>query len=198
MAISAQQVKELRQSTGLPMMECKKALQESKGDPEKAKEILRKRGLKVADKKAHRETKEGLIGSYVHHDGKTAVLCEVNCETDFVARNDEFREFVKLLCMHIAFADPDCVRREELDPELVAKEKALASEQLKKVPEDKRERAIEGKLAKTLYAQKVLMDQEFAHPTYEGKTVDAALRDLVAKLRENITVGRFCRMRIGE
>ncbi len=198
MAISAQQVKELRQNTGLPMMECKKALQEADGDAEKAKEILRKRGLKVADKKAHRETKEGLVGSYIHHDGKTAVLCEVNCETDFVARGDDFQEFVKILCMHIAFADPDCVQRDQLDPELVAKEKALAAEQLQKVPEEKRERAIEGKLAKGLYAKRVLMDQEIQHPTYEGKTVDTALRDLVAKLRENITINRFCRIKIGE
>ncbi len=198
MAITAQQVKELRQNTGLPMMECKKALQEADGDAEKAKEILRKRGLKVADRKAHRETKEGVVGSYVHHDGKTAVLCEVNSETDFVARNDEFREFVKLLCMHIAFADPDCVRREELDPELVAKERAIAEEQLKKVPEDKREKAVEGKLAKSVYAERVLLDQQFANPKYEGKTVDEALRDLVAKLRENITINRFCRIKIGE
>jgi len=198
MAISAQQVKELRQSTGLPMMECKKALQEADGDAEKAKEILRKRGLKVADKKAHRETKEGLVGSYIHHDGKTAVLCEVNCETDFVARGDDFQEFVKILCMHIAFADPVCVKREDLDPELVAKEKAIAEEELKKVPEDKRALAVEGKLAKGLYAKKVLMDQEIQHPTYEGKTVDGALRDLVAKLRENITINRFCRMKVGE
>jgi len=195
MAISAQQVKELRQSTGLPMMECKKALTEADGNAEKAKEILRKRGLKVADKKAHRETKEGL---YIHHDGKTAVLCEVNCETDFVARGDDFQEFVKILCMHIAFADPVCVKREGLDPELVAKEKAMAEEELKKVPEDKRALAVEGKLAKGLYAKKVLLDQEIQHPTYEGKTVDGALRDLVAKLRENITINRFCRMKIGE
>jgi len=198
MGISAQQVKELRQATGLPMMECKKALEEAKGDAEKAKEILRKRGLKVADKKAHRETKEGLVGSYIHHDGKTAVLCEVNCETDFVARNEDFQEFTKKLCMHIAFADPVCVRREQLDPELVAKEKAIAEEELKKVPEAKRAMAVEGKLAKGLYAKKVLMDQEFMHPTYEGKTVDEALRDLVAKLRENVTINRFCRMKIGE
>ncbi len=198
MAISAQQVKELRQNTGLPMMECKKALLEADGDVEKAKEVLRKRGLKVADKKAHRETKEGLVGNYIHHDGKTAVLCEVNCETDFVALGEDFQEFLKILCMHIAFADPDCVRRDQLDPELVAKEKALASEELQKVPEDKRERAIEGKLAKSVYAKRVLLDQEIKHPDYEGKTVDIALRDLVAKLGENITISRFCRMKVGE
>jgi elongation factor Ts len=180
------------------MMDCKKALVEADGDMEKATAILRKRGLKVADKKAHRATTEGLIGNYIHHDGKTAVLCEVNCETDFVARGEDFQEFLKILCMHIAFADPECVRRDQLDPELVAKERALAEEQLQKVPEDKRERAIEGKLAKSVYAKRVLLDQEIQHPKYEGKTVDIALRDLVSKLRENITISRFCRMKVGE
>ncbi|MHC4506044.1 MAG: translation elongation factor Ts [Planctomycetota bacterium] len=198
MAIDAKQVKELRDNTGLPMMECKRALEEAKGDQAKAKDILRKSGLKVADKKAHRETSEGLVGSYIHHDGKVGVLCEVNCETDFVARNEDFQEYVKLLCMHIAFADPTCVRRDELDPDLVAKEKEIAAESLKKVPEAKREKAIEGKLAKSLYAEKVLLDQPFAHPKFEGKTVGAALKDLIAKLRENITIRRFHRMKIGE
>ena len=198
MAINAKQVKELRDNTGLPMMECKRALKEAKGDQAKAKDILRKSGLKVADRKAHRETREGLVGSYLHHDGKLGVLCEVDSETDFVARNDEFREYVRLLCMHIAFADPTCVRREELDPALVAKEKEIAAESLKKVPEAKREKAIEGKLAKTLYADKVLLDQPFANPKFEGRTVGETLKDLIAKLRENITIRRFHRMKIGE
>lgn len=198
MAIDAKQVKELRDNTGLPMMECKRALEKAKGDQAKAKEILRKSGLKVADRKAHRETREGLVGSYIHHDGKLGVLCEVDSETDFVARNDEFKEYVRLLCMHIAFADPTCVLREELDPALVAKEKEIAAESLKKVPEAKREKAIEGKLAKTLYADKVLLDQPFANPKFEGKTVGETLKDLIAKLRENITIRRFHRMKIGE
>ncbi len=198
MAVTAKQVKELRDSTGLPMMECKRALEEAKGDQAKAKEVLRKSGLKVADRKAHRETREGLVGSYMHHDGKLGVLCEVDSETDFVARNDEFKEYVKLLCMHIAFADPTCVRREELDPALVEKEKEIAAESLKKVPEAKREKAIEGKLAKTLYAEKVLLDQPFANPKFESKAVGETLKDLIAKLRENITIRRFHRMKIGE
>lgn len=196
MAISAAQVKELRDSTGLPMMECKKALEESNGDPEKAKEILRKRGLKIADKKASRQTHEGIIGSYVHHNNKIAVLVEVNCETDFVARNEEFRGFVKDLCMHIAWAKPLAVRREELPAELVAKEREIASATLTKVPEAKRQAAIEGKLEKTLYAQKVLLDQPFCKD--ETRTVGQVLSELIAKLRENITIRRFVRFELGE
>ena len=195
MAITAKQVKELRDSTGLPMMECKRALAEAEGDPEKATDILRKRGLKVADRKAHREVKEGIIASYVHHNGKIAVLCELMCETDFVARNEQFKSFGKDLCMHIAWAKPDCVRRDGLDPALVAKEREIAAEQLKKVPEAKREKAIEGKLAKGLYAQRVLLDQRFCKD--ESKTVGEALRDLVAKLRENIAIGKFRRLELG-
>ncbi len=195
MAVTAKQVKQLRDSTGLPIMECKRALAEANGDPKKATEILRKRGLKVADKRAHREVKEGILASYVHHNGKIAVLCELMCETDFVARNEQFKAFGKDLCMHIAWARPDCLRREELDAALVEKEKEIVAEQLKKVPEAKRERAIEGKLAKGLYAQRVLLDQSFAKD--DSKTVGEALRDLIAKLRENITVGKFCRMELG-
>jgi elongation factor Ts len=196
MAVTAQQVKELRDSTGLPMMECKRALEETGGNAEKAVEVLRKRGLKVADKKSSRETREGIIGSYMHHNDKIGVLLEVNCESDFVARNEDFRAFVKEVCMHIAAMKPACVRREELDPELVAKEKAIAGESLKKVPEAKREKAVEGKLAKTLYAQKVLLDQPYSRD--DSKTVDQVLKDLISKLRENVVIRRFVRYELGE
>ena len=196
MAVSAQQVKDLRETTGLPMMECKRALEETGGDAEKAIEVLRKRGLKVADKKASRETREGVIGSYLHHNSKVAVLAEVSCETDFVARNEDFKAFVKDLCMHIAWAKPMCVKREELDPALVAKEREIAAESLKNVPEAKRDRAVDGKLEKTLYAQKVLLDQVFCKD--ETKTVGTVLKDLIAKLRENIVVRRFVRFELGE
>ena len=195
MAITAKQVKQLRDSTGLPIMECKRALAEANGDPQKATDILRKRGLKVADKRAHREVREGILASYVHHNGKIAVLCELMCETDFVARNEQYKAFGKDLCMHIAWARPDCVRREELDPALVEKEKEIVAEQLKKVPEAKREKAIEGKLAKGLYAQRVLLDQPFAKD--DSKTVGEALLDLIAKLRENISIGKFRRLELG-
>ena len=196
MAITAKQVKELRDATGLPMMECKRALEEAKGDAEKAKEVLRKRGLKVAERRAHRTTAEGVIASYVHHNNRIAVMVEVNCETDFVARNDEFQTFAKDLCMHVAWADPDCVRREELPPELVKKEREIVAEVLGKVPEAMREKAIEGKLAKTLYAERVLLDQPFCKD--DSKTVGGVLKDLIAKIRENITIRRFCRFELGE
>jgi elongation factor Ts len=196
MAVTAQEVKALREETGLPMMECKKALVEAEGDREKAKEILKKRGLKLADRKAGRETAEGAVGCYVHHNQKIGVMVEVNCETDFVARNEEFKAFVKDLCMHIAWARPDCVRREELDPELVRKEREIVAESLAKVPEAKREKAVEGKLAKTLYAQRVLLDQPFCKD--EKLTVEKALKALVAKLRENVAIRRFCRFELGE
>jgi len=196
MPVDARQVKALRDETGLPMMECKRALEGAGGDPEKAKENLRKSGLKVADRKAGRETREGIIASYVHHNGRIAVLVELNCETDFVARNAEFKAFARDVCMHIAWARPDCVSREQLDPALVAKEKEIVAATLTKVPEAKRDKAAEGKLAKTLYAQRVLLDQPFTKD--ETRTVGEALKDLVAKLRENATIRRFVRMELGE
>jgi elongation factor Ts len=195
MSIGAMQVKELRERTGLPMMECKRALEETGGDQEKATEVLRRRGLKVADKKAHREMAEGLIASYVHHNDRIGVLVELTCETDFVAKSDDFRAFARDVCMHIAWADPACVRREELDPELVQRERDIVAETLKKVPEDKREKAVEGKLAKSLYAEKVLLDQPFTRD--DSKTVGGALKELVAKLRENISIRRFSRLQLG-
>ncbi len=196
MAISAQQVKELRDNTGLPMMECKRALQEAEGDAEAAKDVLRKRGLKVAEKRSGRATAEGVIASYVHHNDRIAVLVELSCESDFVARGEDFQAFAKDLCMHIAWARPLCVGREELDPELVTKEREIAAETLKKVPEAKREGAVEGKLAKTLYAQKVLLDQPFSKD--DSTTVGEALNGLISKIRENITIRRFCRFELGE
>jgi elongation factor Ts len=196
MAVSAQQVKELRESTGLPMMDCKRALEESNGDATKAVEVLRKRGMKVADKKASRATAEGVIGSYVHHNNKLAVLLEVNCETDFVARGDDFKNFVKDVCMHIAWARPMCVRRDELDPALVEKEREIVAAQLINVPEEKRARAVEGKLEKSLYALKVLLDQPFCKD--DSKTVEQVLKELIGKLRENIVIRRFVRMDLTE
>jgi elongation factor Ts len=196
MAVGAKEVKALREATGLPMMECKRALEESGGDFDGAKEIMRKRGLKVAEKKAGRETREGFIGSYVHHDGKIGVLVEIVCETDFVARNEEFRQFAKEVCMHIACYRPACVAREELDPELVAKEREVVMASLGRIPEAKRAQAAEGTLAKTLYAQKVLLDQPFARD--ETRTVGEVLKDLIARIRENMVIRRFVRMELGE
>lgn len=196
MAITAQQVKELRDRTGLPMMECKRALESSGGDIDGAKDILRKRGLKVAEKKSGRETAQGVVAGYIHHNDRVGVMVEVNCETDFVARNEDFRGFVKDLCLHIAFAGPLCLRREELPPELVERERDIVGEQLKKVPEQKRAQAIEGRLRKTFYAAKVLLDQPFVKD--DSRTVEAVLKELIAKLRENVVIRRFRRFELGE
>ena len=196
MAISAQQVKELREETGLGMMDCKKALTEAGGDKEKAKDILRKKGLKAAEKRAGRSTGEGIIGSYVHFNGKLGVIVEVNCESDFVARSDDFKDFVQDVAMHIASAAPDCVGRDEIDQELLAKEKALLAEELKKVPEQAREKAMEGKLVKGFYAQHCLLDQPFVKD--DKKSVGDVLNALIAKTGENCKVRRFTRLQLGE
>jgi len=196
MAISAQQVKELREETGLGMMDCKKALTEAGGDKEKAKDILRKKGLKAAEKRAGRSTGEGTIGAYVHFNGKLGVIVEVNCESDFVARSDDFKEFVQDVAMHIASTSPDCIGRDEIDPELLAKEKAILVEELKKVPEQAREKAMEGKLVKGFYAQHCLLDQPFVKD--DKKSVADVLNALIAKTGENCKIRRFTRLQLGE
>ena len=195
MAISAQQVKDLREETGLGMMDCKKALAEAEGDKEKAKEILRKKGLKAAEKRAGRATGQGLIGSYVHFDGKLGVIVEVNCESDFVARSADFKTFVADLSMHIANSDPSCVSRDEIDTALIEKEKAILAEELGKVPEQAREKAIEGKLSKGFYSRHALLDQPFVKD--EKKTVGEVLSGLIAKTGENCKISRFVRLRLG-
>ncbi len=195
--IDAKFVKELRDMTGAGMMDCKKALSESKGDVQQAVDYLRKKGLAAAAKKADRETKEGLIGSYVHSNGKLAVLVEVACETDFVARTDDFKNMVRDLAMHIAASNPLAVRREDIDPGLVGRERELMAAQVAEMgkPAAVVEKIIEGKLEKW-YADNALMEQAFV------KDPDRKVADLVtaavAKLGENIQVRRFVRMALGE
>ena len=203
MAIEAKQVKELRDRTGLPMMQCKKALTETGGDLDKAEEHLAKQGAKIAEKKAGRATKEGTIGFYLHHDGKTAVMVELNCETDFVAKNEDFKALAKDICLHIAFADPVAVKREDVPEELVAKEKNIILGQLEEdpkmqgKPDGVKEKIAEGKLNK-FFAERVLMEQPFAKDTSGKTSVKQLIETVVLKLRENITVGRFQRYKIGE
>jgi elongation factor Ts len=195
--IDARVVKELRDMTGAGMMDCKKALSETKGDVDQAVDYLRKKGLASAAKKADRETKEGLIGSYVHSNGKIAVLVEVACETDFVARTDDFKNLVRDLAMHVAASSPLAVRREEIDPALVEREKALMTAQVAEMgkPAAVVQKIIEGKLEKW-YADNALMEQAFV------KDPDQKVNDLVtaavAKLGENIQIRRFVRMSLGE
>ena len=196
MEISAQMVKDLRQETGLPVMECKTALVEAEGDKGKAKEILKKRGADLAKKRAGRSTAEGLIDSYIHFNNRVGVIIEVNCETDFVAKSEDFRTFVNNLCQQIAMNSPDVVAVENLPPEKVEKEKAIMAEQMQNVPEDKRDKAIEGKLRKSFYVAKCLLEQPFIWD--EKVTIKQMLEQLMAKTGENVVVRRFARYQLGE
>jgi len=196
MAVSAEEVKKLRERTSQGMMECKRALEESGGDPEKAIEVLRKKGLATAEKKAGRATAQGRVRSYVHHNGRVGVLVEVNCETDFVAKNEQFQAFLNDLCLHICAASPLAVRREEIPAEAVERERRIAREQVAgKKPENVIEKIVEGKLAKW-YAEHVLLEQPFVKDP--ERTVQNLLAELVSKTGENVHIARFARFEVGE
>jgi elongation factor Ts len=196
MTISAALVKELREKTGVGFMECKSALQESNGDIEAAITILRKRGLASLAKKSGRETKDGLIGAYVHN-GKIGVMVEVNCETDFVARNPEFQALVKDLAMHIAASDPRFIRKEDVTEEVLSKEREIYAEQARATgkPENVLDKIVEGRMSK-FYTETCLLEQPFV------KEPTLSVRDHIAahiqKIGENIQVRRFVRYRLGE
>jgi elongation factor Ts len=194
--ITAEMVRDLRERTGAGMMDCKKALAESGGDFAKAEEYLRKKGIASAAKKAGRVAAEGLVGSYIHN-GKIGVLVEVNCETDFVARNEAFQALVKDIAMHIAAANPLYVRREEIPNEVLEKEReierALLQEQKK--PDHILEKILEGKVAK-FYERVCLLDQPWFRE--DKKKVSEIITEAVAKIGENITVRRFARFQVGE
>ena len=160
MEINAKMVGELRESTGAGLMDCKKALVEAEGNTDKAIEILRKKGVATAAKKASREASDGLVGSYIHLGGKVGVLVEVNCESDFVAKTDDFKGFVKDIALHIAAANPVCVSREDIDPEIIQKERAIAEGQAEGKPPAAIEKIVEGKLNKFL-AESCLLEQAF-------------------------------------
>jgi elongation factor Ts len=197
MEITASLVKELREKTGAGMMDCKKALSETSGDFEKAVEYLRKKGIASAAKKAGRATKEGLVSSYIHGEGKVGVLVEVNCETDFVARTEQFRQFVKDLSMHIAAAMPTWVRPEEVPASILSKEKeiAIAQMQASGKPAAVLEKIAEGKVKK-FYEDSCLMQQKFVKDP--NKTIEDLLKETIAALGENISVRRFTRYQLGE
>jgi len=196
MSITVDAVKELREKTGAGMMDCKKALTEAEGDMEKAMEILRRKGIAIASKKASREASEGLIGSYVHM-GKIGVLVEVNCETDFVAKTDEFQELVKDVAMHIAAASPLYVKREDVPTEIIDKEKEIYKAQIKDKPPHVIDKIIEGKLDK-FYTENCLMDQIFVKDPEGKKTIRDLVVEKIAKLGENIVIKRFARFQLGE
>src|SRR5262245_16026446 len=195
MAITADQVKKLRDATGAGMMECKGALTEASGDMDAAVTLLRKRGLATAAKKAGRATSEGLIGHYIHTGGKIGVLVEVNCESDFVARTDKFQELTKEIAMHIAAASPAYVRREEVPPAIVEREKEIYREQVKDKPAQVVDKIVDGKL-NSFYQQFCLMEQ--ASVRDPNVTIAQMVQDAIRILGENITISRFVRMKVGE
>jgi len=197
MEISASLVKELREKTGAGMMDCKRALTETSGDFEKAIEYLRKKGIASAAKKAGRLTKEGAVTSYIHGEGKVGVLLEVNCETDFVARTEQFRQLVKDVAMHIAAANPQWVRPEEIPGDVLAKEKEIAVAQMQASgkPAAVLEKIAEGKIKK-FYEDHCLLHQVFVKDS--NKTVEQLLKETIATLGENISVRRFSRYVLGE
>ncbi|MFA6564484.1 MAG: translation elongation factor Ts [Verrucomicrobiia bacterium] len=193
--ISAQIVKKLREETGAGMMECKNALGEAGGDFEKAKVILRKRGIAIADKKSARAAKEGIIASYIHVGDKVGVLVEINCESDFVARNPDFREFVKNITLQIAAAEPRYVAREDVPAAIVEREKEIAAAQVKNKPPQAIAKIVEGKLDK-FYQTICLLEQGYVRD--QNQTVKDLVTTTVAKLGENILIRRFIRWKVGE
>jgi elongation factor Ts len=195
--ITAQLVKELRERTGAGMMECKSALQEAKGDVGEAEVVLRKRGVATAAKKASRATKQGLIGSYIHPGAQLGVLVEVNCESDFVARTREFQDLVHDLAMQIAAADPRFIRKEDVTPEVLEKEKAIqrARALAEGKPEKVVDKIVEGRMAK-FYEEICLYDQPFIRDN--TMTVGQLIAQGIAKTGENMNVARFERFKLGE
>ncbi|HSM50213.1 MAG TPA: translation elongation factor Ts [Thermoanaerobaculia bacterium] len=197
MQVTAQMVKELRERTGAPMMDCKAALGEAGGDSEKAVDLLRKKGLASAAKKAGRIASEGAVGSYIHGGGKLGVLVEVNCETDFVARTPDFQELIHDIAMHIAASDPRYASRDEVPSDVLERERAIYREQAlaSGKPPAVVEKMIEGKLEK-YFAESVLIEQPFVKNP--DLTVGQLLAEKVAKIGENIKVRRFVRFKLGE
>ena len=195
--IPAKLVAALRARTGAGMMDCKKALEETAGDLEKAVDVLRTKGAAKADKRAGREASQGLIGHYVHHDGKIGVLVELNCETDFVARTDDFKTLARDLAVHIAATNPFAVRIEDLPPELVQRERQVYEAQVaeQKKPEPIRAKIVDGMLKK-FYEERVLLEQKFVKD--DKRTVGELVKELSAKTGEKIAVRRFTRLKVGE
>ena len=199
--VSAAAVKALREKTGAGMMDCKKALNEAEGNEDRAIEVLRERGLASAKKKEGRVASEGVVGSYIHMGGKVGVLVEVNCETDFVARGEEFQQLVKDIAMHIAAAEPRYVSRDEVSPDVLDKEREIARAQAKNDPKNANkpeqviDKIVEGRLNK-FYEEFVLLDQPFIKEP--AQTVGEMVTEKVAKTGEKITVRRFARYKMGE
>lgn len=195
--ISAATVKELREKTGAGIMDCKEALSECNGDISKAVDFLRKKGLATAAKRASRATTEGIVESYIHMDSKLGVLVEINCETDFVAKNDDFKEFAKNIAMHITATNPVGIRQEDVPKETIDKEKEIYRAQVLEMgkPEKIVDKIVEGKLKK-YFKDNCLMNQAYVRDP--NITIEDLLNEMVAKIGENITIKRFARFKIGE
>jgi elongation factor Ts len=193
--INSQLVKQLRDKTNAGMMDCKRALTEANGDLEQAEVVLRKKGLSQAGKKSGRTAKEGIVASYIHLQGKVGVLVEINCETDFVAKNDTFRDFVKDITLHIAAASPSYVTREQVPAALLAKERDIAAGQVKGKPENIVEKIVEGKIEK-FYSTVCLLDQAFIKNP--DQTISDYVKSKIVELGENIVLRRFTRYTVGE
>jgi elongation factor Ts len=196
-SFTAKDVQELRQRTGAGMMDCKKALEENAGDMNKAAEFLRAKGIAKAEKRAGRAASEGQIGSYIHHNGKVGVLVEVNCETDFVARNPEFKELVKEIALHIASAAPVAVDKSGVPAEAIEKERRIYEQQVRESgkPEHLIVKIVDGKV-EAYYKQVVLMSQEWIRDP--KKTIGELVKEVSAKMGENIVVRRFARFQMGQ
>ena len=197
MAISADQVKALRDATGAGMMDSKRALEATNGDIEKAKDWLRQKGMAKAGAKAARVAREGIIATYVHHNHQLGVLLELNSESDFVARNDEFRHLAHEIAVHVAAAEPHYLRREEVPEDVVNRERAIFEAQAsdQKKPPQVVEKIVQGKL-NDFYKREVLLEQAWAKD--DKRTVEQVLKEAIAKLGENITISRFARFKVGE
>jgi elongation factor Ts len=196
-SVTAAQVNELRKATGAGMLDCKKALEETGGDFEQAVDFLRKKGLSAAAKKSGRVATEGAVGSYIHAGGKIGVLVEINCETDFVAKNENFQAFVKDVAMHIAAAAPQYVRREEVAADVLEREKEIYRAKARETgkPENIIEKIIEGQVNK-FYADICLLEQPFVKDS--DKTVQTFLNETIATIGENMSIRRFARFVLGE
>ena len=197
MAVSMENIKKLRGMTGAGMMDVKKTLEETDGNVERAASLLRERGIAKASKKADREASEGFVGSYVHHNGKIATLVELNCETDFVARTEQFQELARNIAIHVAMANPQVKSREEVSEEMIDAEREVLAKQAREEgkPDNVVEKIVEGRLGK-FYSETALLEQPYIKD--DKKTVEQLLKEAIATLGENIQIGSFSRIAIGE
>jgi elongation factor Ts len=196
MEITAKMVKDLREATNAGMMDCKRALQECGGDPEQAKEWLRKKGIAAASKKEGRATSQGVVGSYIHQGGRVGVLVEVACETDFVARTEDFQELVHNIAMHVAATNPAAVSRDEVDAELIEKEREIYAAQMREQgkPDNIIDKIVAGKIDK-YFSEIVLLEQKYVKDP--DVTIEDYVKSVIGKLGENIQIKRFARFEVG-